>query len=136
MCDLQSVVEFIDACGLGFLSTKGTCGNPRVRPVQSILYHNNRIYFATAITKNFYKHIQNHPGIEYCACAQDGSFLRLRGEARVAQHTDAKEAMLLKYPAVREIYGDASNPEFAVFYLENISAQLEDSKGQRTQLKA
>ncbi|WP_394908800.1 pyridoxamine 5'-phosphate oxidase family protein [uncultured Helicobacter sp.] len=136
MRNLAEIVAFVDACGLGFLSTKGTCGNPRVRPVRSILYHNDRIYFATASTKNFYKHIQNHPGIEYCACAQDGSFLRLRGEARIAQHLDAKEAMLVKYPIIKEIYADASNPDFAVFYLENISAQLEDSKGQRTQLKA
>lgn len=135
MRDLQAVVAFVDDCGLGFLGTKGTCGNPRVRPMQSILYRNDRIYFATATTKNLYKHIQHHPGIEYCACARDGSFLRLRGEARIANHLDAKEAMLAKYPIVREIYKDASNPEFVVFYLEHISAQLEDPQGSRTQLK-
>lgn len=120
---LSDIVAFIDLNYTGFLATKGTCGNPRVRPVQSALVHNDRIYFATSIHKNLYKHIQNHSGIEYCTCCNDGSFLRLRGEARIANHIDAKEAMMQHYPSIKEKYKSPDNPDFAVFYLDNISAQ-------------
>ncbi|MGX2984786.1 pyridoxamine 5'-phosphate oxidase family protein [Helicobacter sp. 23-1048] len=120
---LNDIVAFIDSGYTGFLATKGTCGNPRVRPVQSALVYNNKIYFATSIHKNLYKHIQNHSGIEYCTCLDDGSFLRLRAEARIANHIDAKEAMMERYPFIRQKYKSPENPDFAVFYLENISAQ-------------
>lgn len=78
---LESIVEFLDSNPAGFLATLGTCGNPRVRPVQSALLYDGKIYFATSTKKNLYKHIQNHAGIEYCSCNSEGVFLRLRGKA-------------------------------------------------------
>lgn len=120
---LSDIVAFIDSNYTGFLATKGTCGNPRVRPVQSALVYNNKIYFATSVHKNLYKHIQNHSGIEYCTCSNNGGFLRLRGEARIVNHLDAKEAMMNRYPSIQEKYKSPDNPDFAIFYIENMSAQ-------------
>lgn len=120
---INDIVKFLDNNFTGFLATKGTCGNPRVRPVQSALVYNGKIYFCTSIKKNLYKHIQNHSGVEYCSCAENGAFVRLRGEAKIVNDKGAKEAIFAKYPLVKDRYKSADNPHFAVFYLENISAQ-------------
>ncbi|RDU52152.1 pyridoxamine 5'-phosphate oxidase [Helicobacter sp. MIT 00-7814] len=132
---LESIVEFLDSNPAGFLATLGTCGNPRVRPVQSALLYDGKIYFATSTKKNLYKHIQNHAGIEYCSCNSEGVFLRLRGQARISQDEGARKAMLEKYPLVAQIYGSADNEEFAVFYLQNISAQIQDTQNNTAQFK-
>ncbi|MGX2982754.1 pyridoxamine 5'-phosphate oxidase family protein [Helicobacter sp. 23-1045] len=123
MANISDIVAFFDKNFTGFLATKGTCGNPRIRPMQSALVYKNKIYFCTSKRKNLYKHIQNHNGVEYCSCADDGAFLRLRGEAKIVDDLDAKNAMFEKYPSVKEKYKSAENADFAVFYLENISAQ-------------
>lgn len=120
---INDIVRFFDKNFTGFLATKGTCGNPRIRPVQSALVYNGKIYFCTSIKKNLYKHIQNHNGVEYCSCAENGEFVRLRGEAKISDDKGAKEAMFEKYPSVKERYKSVENPLFAVFYLDNISAQ-------------
>lgn len=132
---LESIVEFLDSNPAGFLATLGTCGNPRVRPVQSALLYDGKIYFATSTKKNLYKHIQNHAGVEYCSCNTEGVFLRLRGQACISQDEGAKKAMFEKYPLVAQIYGSADNEEFAVFYLQNISVQIQDTQNNTAQFK-
>lgn len=54
----QEVLDFLDK-NVGFLATKGTCGNPRVRPMQSPLFFGGKLYSCTSKAKGIYKHIQN-----------------------------------------------------------------------------
>ncbi len=79
--DLKEIAQFLDDNAPAFLATLGTCGNPRVRPIQSPLLVGDKIYFCTANTKGLFKHIKNYNDIEFCSCAKDGTFLRLRANA-------------------------------------------------------
>lgn len=57
--DLKEIAQFLDDNAPAFLATLGTCGNPRVRPIQSPLLVGDKIYFCTANTKGLFKHIKN-----------------------------------------------------------------------------
>lgn len=71
--------------GAFYLGTKGTCGNPRVRPMRSNIVHNGKLYIGTTPSKNLYRHITQHSGVEICISTVDILALRVRGEARVGQ---------------------------------------------------
>lgn len=49
--DLKEIEQFLDENTPAFLATLGTCGNPRVRPMQSPLLVGDRIYFCTSNNK-------------------------------------------------------------------------------------
>ena len=116
--------------GVFYLGTKGTCGNPRVRPMRSNIVHNDKLYFGTTTHKNLYKHITHYSGVEICTSSPDILALRVRGEARVANHIDVKEALIAKYERIAKAFDNNPNhPDFAIFYLENISARLQDFNG-------
>lgn len=55
--DLKEIEQFLDENTPAFLATLGTCGNPRVRPMQSPLLVGDRIYFCTSNNKGLFKHI-------------------------------------------------------------------------------
>ncbi|EJG9605039.1 pyridoxamine 5'-phosphate oxidase family protein, partial [Campylobacter coli] len=54
--DLKEIEQFLDENTPAFLATLGTCGNPRVRPMQSPLLVGDRIYFGTSNNKGLFKH--------------------------------------------------------------------------------
>ncbi|CAM3390265.1 hypothetical protein [Helicobacter labetoulli] len=126
---LAKIGKILDL-GVFYLATKGTCGNPRVRPMRSNIVHNGKLYLGTTLNKNLYKHITQYSGVELCISTTDILALRVRGEARVANHIDAKEALMAKYERIAKVFDNNPNhPDFAIFYLENISARLQDFNG-------
>ncbi|XGQ69469.1 pyridoxamine 5'-phosphate oxidase family protein [Campylobacter hepaticus] len=128
--NLKEIVEFLDNNTPSFLATLGTCGNPRVRPMQSALLVENRIYFCTANTKGLFKHIKNYNGVEFCSCVKDGTFLRLRANAIFEANLEVKNMMFEKYPYLIDLYQTPKNPKFEVFYLDNLSARKELPNGE------
>ena len=126
---LMEISKILDL-GVFYLGTKGTCGNPRVRPMRSNIVHNGKLYFGTTLQKNLYKHITQYSGVEICTSSLDILALRVRGEARIANHLDVKEALMAKYERIATAFDNNPNhPDFVVFYLENISARLQDFNG-------
>ncbi len=132
---LNDIATFLDANGPAFMATRGTCGNPRIRPVQSPLLFDGKIYFCTANTKNLFKHFSAHSGVEFCSCASDGTFMRLRGDATTEQNIAVKKAMFEKYPFLEQLYSSPDNPIFEVFYLANLSARKQSMDGSFEQFK-
>lgn len=48
----------------------------------------------------------------------------------LVNHIDAKEALMAKYDRIAKVFDSNPNrPDFAIFYLENISARLQDFDG-------
>ncbi|HEF9755260.1 TPA: pyridoxamine 5'-phosphate oxidase family protein [Campylobacter coli] len=127
--DLKEIEQFLDENTPAFLATLGTCGNPRVRPMQSPLLVGDRIYFGTSNNKGLFKHIQNYSGIEFCSCAKDGTFLRLRANAVFEPNLEVKKMMFEKYPYLVNLYETPQNPKFEVFYLDNLSAKMQFPNG-------
>lgn len=128
--DLKEIAQFLDENAPAFLATLGTCGNPRVRPMQSPLLVGERIYFCTANTKGLFKHIKNHKGIEFCSCAKDGTFLRLRANAIFEPNLEVKKMMFEKYPYLKQLYESPENSQFEVFYLDDLSARMQFMNGE------
>ncbi|TKX31610.1 pyridoxamine 5'-phosphate oxidase family protein [Campylobacter aviculae] len=134
--DLKEIAQFLDENAPAFLATLGTCGNPRVRPIQSPLLVKDRIYFCTANTKGLFKHIQNYNGIEFCSCSKEGTFLRLRANAVFESNLEVKKMMFEKYPYLANLYENPENPKFEVFYLDNLSARMQFNNGEFKIFKA
>ncbi len=128
--ELKDILKFLDDNAPAFLATLGTCGNPRIRPVQSPLLYEDKIYFCTSNEKNLYKHIQKHNGVEFCSCAKDGTFLRLRGNAVFENNAKVKEAMFEKFKDLKALYNTPNNPKFEVFYLDKLSARMQFLNGE------
>lgn len=74
--DLKEIAQFLDDNAPAFLATLGTCGNPRVRPIQSPLLMGDKIYFCTANTKGLFKHIKNYNGIEFLFLCKRWDFFK------------------------------------------------------------
>ncbi|EAI5615753.1 pyridoxamine 5'-phosphate oxidase [Campylobacter jejuni] len=136
MMDLKEIAQFLDDNAPAFLATLGTCGNPRVRPIQSPLLVGDKIYFFTANTKELFKHIKNYNGIEFCSCAKDGTFLRLRANAVFEPNLEVKKMMFEKYPHLVNLYETPQNPKFEVFYLDHLSARMQFMNGEFKLFKA
>ncbi|AXL33386.1 pyridoxamine 5'-phosphate oxidase [Campylobacter jejuni] len=134
--DLKEIAQFLDDNAPAFLATLGTCGNPRVRPIQSPLLVGDKIYFCTANTKGLFKHIKNYSGIEFCSCAKDGTFLRLRANAVFEPNLEVKKMMFEKYPYLVNLYETPQNPKFEVFYLDHLSARMQFANGEFKLFKA
>lgn len=134
--NLKEIINFLDNNAPAFLATLGTCGNPRVRPMQSPLLYEDKIYFCTSNAKGLFKHIQNHDGIEFCSCSKDGTFLRLRANAVFENNAQVKKAMFEKYKELKELYDNPNNPKFEVFYLNNLSARMQFLNGEFKLYKA
>lgn len=111
--DLKEIAQFLDDNAPAFLATLGTCGNPRVRPMQSPLLVGDRIYY----------------GIEFCSCSREGVFLRLRANAVFEPNAKVKELMFEKYPYLVSLYENPQNSRFEVFYLDNLSAKMQFPNG-------
>ncbi|MBZ7955114.1 pyridoxamine 5'-phosphate oxidase family protein [Campylobacter molothri] len=135
MMNLEEIMQFLDNNPPTFLATLGTCGNPRVRPIQSPLLFKDKIYFCTSNTKGLYKHIKNYNGIEFCSCSKDGTFLRLRANAIFEPNLEVKKMMFEKYPYLKNLYNTPENSKFEVFYLNNLSARMQFNNGEFKTLK-
>lgn len=130
----QEVLEFLDK-NVGFLATKGTCGNPRVRPIQSPLFYGGKLYSCTSNKKGLFKHIQSFPNVELCAYDNVGTWIRIRAEIVFEDNLAVKEAMFAKYPLVKQIYQTPQNTEFEVFYFKNPSIKIQSFDGREEVLK-
>ena len=125
----QEILDFLDK-NVGFLATKGTCGNPRVRPIQSPLFYQGKLYYCTSKTKGMVKHIQNFSNVELCAFDSKETWIRIRAEIIFEDNAAVKEAMFVK-----EIYTSPTNPDFAVFYFKNPSIKIQNFSGREEVIK-
>lgn len=130
----QEILDFLDK-NVGFLATKGTCGNPRVRPVQSPLYCKGKLYACTSKRKGMYKHMQNFAGIELSAFDGKDMWIRIRAKAVFDENREIKQKMLEKYPVVQAIYKSPDNPDFAVFYFDEPSIKIQSFSGRDEVIK-
>lgn len=116
----QEIVEIIEQ-NTFFLATKGTCGNPRIRPMRSIVVDGDKLYFCTKKGKNLVKHIQNFSGVELCIFDNKRTWLRIRGEAKVIEKQDFSEKL-------QKIFKDSS-ADLVIFGLDKMSIKLQDLDG-------
>ena len=104
-------------------------GQPRVRPFQFMFEREGRIYFCTGESKDVCKQLRANPRTELSVMAADGSWMRVSGSVVFADDRALKQEVLDKSELVKSIYKTADNPEFSLFYLDEVRAGIYDFSG-------
>ncbi len=121
---MKEIVNFLDQSDTHYFATIGLDGKPKVRPFRYMFEENQKIWFCTSNQKDVYKEMNSQPYIELCASGKGMSWLRLSGKAVFSDSLEVKEKVFEKSPLVKGIYKTPDNPDFEVFYLEEVSAAI------------
>ena len=127
---IEDVAECLDRIGLQYLATIGLDGKPKVRPVQYMVLHEEKMWFCTNSEKAMYAELQKFPFIDLCASRLEKneintSWIRFSAEVVFEENQAVKEAIMKKSGIVRELYKNkADHPLFKVFCLKNIHGSM------------
>jgi uncharacterized pyridoxamine 5'-phosphate oxidase family protein len=108
--------------GVFFLATSAD-NVPTVRPFGASAEIDGLTYICTGSGKNVYHQLVTNAHFEIAAMYQDGSWLRVKGEAYEEKSLNIKKLFLADNPFLAKIYGDKLDT-FAVFRLDKIEAQI------------
>ena len=125
---MKNVVEFLTANPVQYLATVGRDGKAKCRPFMFAGEKDGKLWFATNITKDVYKDMQENPEIEISVSSPDYAWIRLHGTAVFSDDMAVKE-MCIANPIVKGQYETAENPIFTVFYLDNPHGSIADFSG-------
>ena len=122
---MSKVVEFLQANPVQYLATVGRDGKAKCRPFMFSGEMDGKLWFCTNNTKDVYKDMQSNPEIEISVSSPEYAWIRLHGKAVFENNMAAKE-MCIQNPIVKSQYGEATNPIFEVFYLEDAHGSIAD----------
>lgn len=125
---MKKVIDFLKANPVQYLATVGRDGKAKCRPFMFVGELDGKLWFCTNNTKSVYKDMQNNPEIEISVASPSFTWIRLHGRAVFENNVAAKE-MSLANPIVKSQYGNADNPIFEVFFLENAHGLISDFSG-------
>lgn len=125
---MNEVVKFLQENPVQYLATIGQDGKAKCRPFIFAGEMDSKLWFCTSNQKNVYKDIQQNPYIEISVSSSTYAWIRLNGEAIFENNMAAKELCIVN-PIVKSQYGEATNPIFQVFYLEEAHAVISDFSG-------
>lgn len=125
---MNEVVKFLQENPVQYLATVGRDGKAKCRPFMFAGEKEGRLWFCTNNQKEVYKDIQNNPYVEISVSSPSYAWIRLKGEA-VFENNIAVKEMCIQNPIVKSQYGDAGNPIFEVFYLNDAHAVIADFSG-------
>ena len=121
MDGIEKVCRFLDEAKVYYLATADG-DQPRVRPFGTALVFEGKLYIQTGKVKNVSKQLAANPKAEICAFA-GGKWLRVAGELIDDNRIEAKQAMLDKYPALKDMYS-ADDGNTQVLYFRNATASF------------
>lgn len=119
---MNEILEFIKKCGVYYLATVDSNGQPRVRPFGTINLFEDKLYIQTGKVKDVSKQIQANAKAELC-CFNGSEWLRLAGELVRDDRVEAKEDMLNHYPDLKNMYS-ATDDNTEVLYFKNATATI------------
>ena len=123
---MEKVVKFLKDAETYYLATVDG-DQPRVRPFGTVNVFEGKLYIQTGKVKDVSKQIHKNPKVEICAF-KNGEWLRVAGELKEDERTEAKQAMLDAYPSLQGMYSaDDGNTE--VFYFTNATATFSSFTG-------
>ncbi len=123
---MNKAASFLNESKIFYISTVED-DKPRVRPFGAIMEWEGQTYICTNNKKEFYKQIQKNPNFEICA-ANGGSWIRLSGKLITDPRVEAKEALLLTYPSLRNMYR-IDDGIFEVLYIAEGTATISTIDG-------
>lgn len=116
------IVKLLRQAKVFFFAT-ADAGQPNVRPFNTVIEYEGKVYFYTNNHKNAYKQMVKNPKIELCAVIGDDRWIRVNGEVEFDKRPEAKLAVLSANPELKKIYNE-NDKIFEVFYLKNMHAKI------------
>lgn len=117
---MSQTVDFLHKCGVFYLATEDN-GKPQVRPINSVLAFEGKVYFETSSNKNIYHQMQKNPHVAISGMA-DGKWIRLSGKAVFDHNEKVIDTMFETFPSLKDVY---TREEFEVYYLDNMKARVD-----------
>ena len=126
---MNEVVKFLKENPVQYFATVGKDNKAKVRPFQFILEDGGKLWFCTNNQKDVYEEMQANPYVQVCVSTPKFEWIRLSGKAVFKNDMDIKEKVIEASPLVKNLYENASNPIFEVFYLDEAKATIADFSG-------
>lgn len=125
----KKINDWLNACvdesGAFFLNTI-EAGRPKSRPISFHMLKDGVNYFGVGAMKEVYRQMQENPYVEICGLMGKGKlFFRYYGKAVFEQGDELAQEALAQpgYPVMKKIYTTESGNRFAVFHLEDATAE-------------
>ena len=125
----KKIDDWLNACvdesGAFFLNTIEN-GRPKSRPVSFHMLKDGVNYFGVGAMKEVYRQMQENPYGEICGLMGKGKlFFRYYGKAVFEKGDELSQEALAQpgYPVMKKIYTPESGNHFAVFHLEDATAE-------------
>lgn len=125
---MNDVIHFLNENPVQYLATVGRDGKAKCRPFMFAGEKFGKLWFCTNNQKDVYKDLLENPCTEISISGPTYAWIRLNGKAVFENNKEVKE-MCIQNPIVKGQYGDASNPIFEVFYLDEAHAIIADFSG-------
>ena len=125
---MNRAVQFLKDCGTFYLATVDG-DRARVRPFGAVTEFEGKTYICTNGEKAVYRQMLENPNVELSATNEQGDWIRVTAKAVNDGREEAKEAMLLEYPNIRDMYG-GNMGLFRVLFLEEATAGIYSFSGE------
>lgn len=114
---MSKTVDFLHEAKVFYHATvDGT--HAQVRPINSVMVHDGRIYFETSSNKAMYRQMLENPNIAICGMA-DSKWIRITGKVVMDESDEAKQAIFTAIPALKEVY---SYEELVPYYITDMKS--------------
>lgn len=114
---MSKTIDFLHKAGTFYhASVEGT--EAIVRPINSVISYNGKIYFETSSRKEMYRQMLQNPSVAISGMA-DGKWIRITGKAVMDESYEAKTAMFETLPALKNVY---TYEEMAPYYLTDMKS--------------
>ena len=124
----SKVYDFLRDAGVFFYATVD--GNSaRVRPFGLCVEYEGKLYFGMGKHKQSYRQTVENPNVEISACNKDRQWIRIRGRAVFDERKEVLDYVLEQRPNLKQIYNEETGNVLALFYLEDATAEIADSRG-------
>lgn len=125
---MKEIIKFLTENPVQYLATVGIDGKAKCRPFMFCFEKDKKLWFCTSNKKKVYQEMKKNPFIELCIANTSYSWLRLSGKVIFKNEIEIKK-ICFENPIVKGQYKVLENPNFEMFYLENIQAIISDLSG-------
>lgn len=114
---MSKTIDFLHKAGI-FYHASIDKNEARVRPINSVISYNGKIYFETSNKKEMYQQMLQNPNIAISGMADD-KWIRIVGKAIMDESNEAKHAMFEALPALKDVY---SYEEIVPYYITDMKS--------------
>ncbi|WP_027624623.1 pyridoxamine 5'-phosphate oxidase family protein [Clostridium lundense] len=125
---MEKVLNFLSENPIFYFATVED-NKPKVRPFGFFMEHEGKLYFGMGDHKLCYKQVQANKNVEISTANAQGQWIRISGTAVFDDREDALKKAFETMPSLTQIYNEQTGFHLALFYLDNIQAEIADMKG-------